>query len=296
MKRQRSLTLLILVSILLCAALFIVLQRKGTVPADSAPVNRADPVMLPAGLEIPRCSGTRQPPETDHEIRHMAAYTLCYRESYEEAEWSAYELTVGELIKDTVRSNDFRPDPGISTGSASLSDYRGSGYDRGHLTPAADMAFNKTAMSESFYLSNMVPQTAGCNRGIWKELEEFVRTETPHTGRIYVISGPVLEHPAAAYKSIGKNNVAVPEYLYKVLLAPRYADETDAATPDDAAGIMAVGFIIPNRDCTGSIWDYAVTVDTVEARTGLDFYSLLDDAAENEAEQSFSRNAWQQSY
>ena len=98
-------------------------------------------IQLPAGLERPLCAAMLHSP--DHEIRLFANYALCYRESYEEAEWSAYCLSDFQLVKNADRSNDFRPDPEISTESAMLSDYRKSGFDRGHLTPAADMSFSQ---------------------------------------------------------------------------------------------------------------------------------------------------------
>lgn len=86
-----------------------------------------------------------------------------------------YELTP-ELISGTQsRTDDFRADPLVSTGSDTLADYSGSGYDRGHLCPAADMKLNQTSMSETFFLSNMSPQGAGFNRGIWSSVEDQVR-------------------------------------------------------------------------------------------------------------------------
>lgn len=245
-------------------------------------------VSLPERLEIPLCAASRH--EADHEIRAFAHYALCYRESYEQAEWSAYCLTSEELAKNAARSNDFRPDPEISTGSASLADYRKSSYDRGHLSPAADFAFDEQAMSETFFMSNMSPQAGGFNRGIWKDLEAQVRVWARLFGRVYVVSGPILEKPAAEYKAIGENRVAVPEFYYKVLLAPLYADEADRATPEDAGGAIAIGFIFPNEKCGGTIFDYAVSVDEVEVRTSLDFFSLLDDSIENEIEQNATQS------
>ena len=73
------------------------------------------------------------------------------------------------------RKNDFRIDPVVKTVSATPADYRNSGYDRGHLCPAGDMAFSEIAMSESFYMSNISPQVPSFNRGIWKTLEQKVR-------------------------------------------------------------------------------------------------------------------------
>ena len=249
-------------------------------------------VALPSGLEIPVCPGAKN--AKDHQIRQFEHYALCYRESYEQAEWSAYELTKDELNKKSGRTNDFREDPEIKTGSATLNDYKGSGYDRGHLTPAADMAFSEKAMSETFYLSNMSPQAGPFNRGIWQQLEAQVRTWAKTFGKVYVISGPILEKPASKYESIGKDNkIAIPQYYYKVLLAPLYADGNDEKTPDDAKSIAALGFILPNEACSGKeFWDFAVSVDEVEKRTGLDFYSLLEDTAEDASEAAFDISIW----
>ena len=130
----------------------------------------------------------------------------------------------------------------------------------------------------------MSPQKGGLNRGIWKDLETEVRLWAKNFGRVYVVSGPILEKPAAEYQSIGENQVAVPEFYYKVILAPLYANEADRATPEDAENVIALGFIFPNEKCTGTLDDYAVTVDEVEARTRLDFFSMLEDKVENEAE------------
>ena len=102
-------------------------------------------------------------------VNHLG-YSLSYNEKNEQASWVAYELTADQVRGTVKRKDSFRSDPLIKTGSASLSDYKGSGYDRGHLAPAADMKWSTTAMSESFFMSNMSPQLPGFNRGIWKKL------------------------------------------------------------------------------------------------------------------------------
>ncbi|MCR4822864.1 MAG: DNA/RNA non-specific endonuclease [Treponema sp.] len=243
-------------------------------------------ISLPLGLEKPVCAASHG--AEDHQIRNFKYYSICYRESYEQAEWSAYCLTEDELTKIATRSDDFRPDPQISTGSASLADYKKSGYDRGHLSPAADFAFSQEAMSESFYMSNMSPQAGGLNRGLWKDLEAQVRLWAGEYGRVYVVSGPVLEKSPSEYKSIGENNVTVPEYYYKVLLAPLYKDDEDRANPENAGGAIAAGFLFPNQKCEGEIFDYAVTIDEIEKRTKLDFFSLLEDRLEENLEANIS--------
>jgi endonuclease G len=125
-------------------------------------------------------------------IRH-AGYSFVYNEAYEQAAWVAYELTEKETDKQYDRTDKFIPDPSVITGSATDSDYSGSGYDRGHLAPAADMGWSSTSMAESFYFSNMSPQVPGFNRGIWKRLEEQVRSWAIEYDTIYVVTGPVLK-------------------------------------------------------------------------------------------------------
>ena len=103
-------------------------------------------------------------------------YALGYIEYHEQAAFVIYKLTAREaLTKEAQRTNRFRRDPEIPTGSATTADYRRSGYDRGHLAPAADMAFSVQTMADSFFMSNMSPQKPAFNRGIWKRLEEQVR-------------------------------------------------------------------------------------------------------------------------
>ena len=247
-------------------------------------------IKLPSGLELPLCPAKKH--AADHEIRMFENYTICYRESYEEAEWSAYRLCDYQLEKNAARSNDFRPDPEISTASALLSDYKKSGYDRGHLTPAADMAFSEKAMSETFFMSNMSPQLPQFNRGIWKDLEAQVRIWAEKFGRLYIVSGPVLAKSPEEYESIGENRVAVPDYFYKVILVPLYEDEQDRKSGDDSKKIAAIGFIIPNKKCDDAFWNYAVSIDEAEKITGLDFYSALEDKAEERAEASFDLSLW----
>ncbi|HBD68553.1 MAG TPA: DNA/RNA non-specific endonuclease [Treponema sp.] len=231
--------------------------------------------LLPQGFEIPLCAEAHED-SPDHEIHEYSAFTLCYRESYELAEWVCYELTREELTKNVKRTNSFRPDEAITTGSASLEDYRNSGYDRGHLAPSGDMLFSQEANLDCFLLSNITPQNASFNSGIWNELENQVRRWAEEYGRVFVITGPVLEKSPSEYQTIGSNKVVVPEYFYKIVLTPVYADEADALTPQDCSRIIVSAYIIPNKKCSDRFWNYKVSVSEVERRTGLDFFSLLD--------------------
>ena len=236
-------------------------------------------------IEIPLCPATRKDEEySDHEVHSYSGFTLCYRESYEDAEWVSYILTSEKTNAITSRTDDFRTDVSITTLSASPADYRGSGYDRGHLAPAADMEWSKESVSESFLMSNMTPQTPGFNRGVWKKLESKVRQWAKDFGEITVVTGPVLEKEASFYKTIGENCVAVPEYFYKVLLAKKITDGEEE--------IICIGFIIPNENTDLSFMDFAVSVDEVEKRTGLDFFSALPDDVEEKTESVFNSALW----
>ncbi|MEQ9439017.1 MAG: DNA/RNA non-specific endonuclease [Cyclobacteriaceae bacterium] len=205
-------------------------------------------------------------------------YTLSYVEEHEQAEWVAYELTQAEVLANTDRTDDFREDPLVITGSASLEDYYRSGYDRGHLAPAGDMGFSDEAMSESFFLSNMSPQDPAFNRGVWKDLEEDVRDWAVANGSLYVITGPVFgtNNP----KKIGPNGVTVPAYFYKVLL--------DYQEPD----IKAIAFLLPNESTSQLPISFVESIDNVEAYTGIDFFPELPDDLEARLEQEVQPERW----
>lgn len=232
-------------------------------------------------LIICAANDENQANNTDHEIHFYEGYSICYRESYEVAEWVSYVLTKEELKTVIGRTNDFRRDFKISTGSADLEDYKKSGYDRGHLAPAADMEWSKKSCSESFLMSNMTPQSPSLNRGMWQQLERQVRTWADKFEKLIVVTGPVLEKKADKYSFIGKNKVAIPEYFFKSILTK---------TKDDS--IIVINFIMPNSKCEGTIWDYCVTTDEIESRCGFDIFSFLQDETEKQIESSIDITQW----
>ena len=163
-------------------------------------------------LEIPLCHATIcGENRDDHEVHRYSGFSLCFRNRYKDAEWVSYTLTQEKLIKNARRTNKFTEDKNISTGSAKLSDYKTSGYDRGHLAPAADMAWSEQSENESFLMSNMTPQVPQFNRGIWKNLEAQVRKYAQNLDFLIVATGPVLEKQPEEYNSIGQSKVCIPE-------------------------------------------------------------------------------------
>ncbi len=245
----------------ICAVISAFLLSVGTGRCDFASLEEA----LPA-------HGPR-----DEIIAHTA-YTLKYDEKYEQAAWVAYILTAERAAAKAPRKDNFRPDPNVPTGSATPDDYRGSGYDRGHLAPAADMKWSPRAQSESFYMSNISPQVPAFNQGIWNDLEEQVRRWADKNGELYIVTGPVL---AGNLPVIGAEDVAVPKYYYKVIL--------DYHAPD----FKAIGFIMPNEASDKPIAAYAVTVDSVQSFTGINFFPALPDSLERVVEGTLQPSQWQ---
>lgn len=214
----------------------------------------------------------------DAQIISHTAYTLEYSEKDEQAKWVAYFLTRERAKKNVERSNQFLIDPKVKTGSADNQDYTNSGYDRGHLAPAADMSWSEQVMRESFYYSNMSPQFPAFNRGIWKKLEELVRAWADLYDTLYIATGPVLTE---VLPSIGVHHVSVPKYYYKVIIkGSRYNYE-------------GIGFIIPNNSSNQPLSSFAVTIDEVEEKTSIDFFTALPDNKELKVESNLCIPCWQ---
>jgi endonuclease G, mitochondrial len=217
-------------------------------------------------------------PSSHGEVIEHTYYTLSYIENAEQAEWVAYHMDRDMLnVPNIGRDREFRPDPNVSTQSATHRDYTGSGYTRGHLAPAGDMAFDSTAMRESFYMSNISPQVRAFNNGVWKELEENVRDWTYKAKDLYIITGPILDEPI---KTIGRGNkVKVPSAFYKILL--------------DYNHKKAIAFIIPHRLSEEPLQSFMTSIDEVELITGIDFFpDMLTDTEQLSLESAFDPSLW----
>ena len=211
-------------------------------------------------------------------IVEREGYALGYMERHEQPAWVQYVMTAEEVSRRAAkRGDDFRPDPEIPTGSATPQDYTRSGYDRGHLAPAADMSFSVKTMSESFYMSNMSPQAPQFNRGVWSRLEKQVRHFAKREGRIVVVTGPIL--PAEKTITIGASRVTVPQYYYKVIY--------DTTPPE-----KMIGFVLSNKGSKADLRTFAVTVDRVEELTGLDFFSEVPQPKQEQLERTITVESW----
>ncbi|MFC1488830.1 DNA/RNA non-specific endonuclease [Thermodesulfobacteriota bacterium] len=207
-------------------------------------------------------------PGPDDQLLCREGYTVGYDYDRKVPTWVAYRLTPDSVNKKFERSNKFKEDTDIPPQYRStLSDYKGSGYDRGHMAASATIDSSYNAMMESFLLSNMTPQLPGLNRQGWRYLEQYVREWTNERGELYVVTGTMFigEHTV-----IG-NGVHVPTHFYKIVFDP--------------AGMDAIAFLVPHRPISKyKLPGYIVSVDEVEQLTGLDFNNLLDDTVEDDIE------------
>ena len=195
----------------------------------------------------------------------MSKYSFKYSEKHEVPKWVAYSLD-STMFSDTLkRLKRFTENGWVITGTANDADYYKSGYDRGHMAPAADMAYNYHILYQSFMYSNVCPQHPSLNRGAWRTLEKVIR-EWAQEDKLYICVGPIL---FGQNKSIGANRVTVPEYFFKVVRKKG----------------AAIGFIMPNRKCYSDITMYVVSVDFVEALTGIDmFYRVNNEEIESKVD------------
>jgi endonuclease G len=163
-------------------------------------------------------------------ITHKAMF-LVYDEEHEQAKWVLHKISTNILEGTVSRTNDFRTDPLVESGSAEeidyfiktkrdngKYDYDGYGYDRGHLAPSADFRWSKKALSESYYYSNMSPQLPSFNREKWADLEGLIRGYVYENKRALIVyTGPVL-HPKLQKVSRSTNKVSIPEQFFKVVV------------------------------------------------------------------------------
>lgn len=204
-------------------------------------------------------------------------YALSYNCSAGIPNWVSWELDLS-WIGNVERSNDFRPDPDLPENcyGSKPYDYRGSGYDRGHLAPSGDRTGSPEDNSATFIMSNIIPQDPANNREIWRELEEYCRDLVFQGKELYIVAGG---HESA--EKIARNRVTVQKYSWKVvLILDRLRDKV---TMDNAETIAVW---VPNsKEVANTNWrDYIVPVDQVEKDTGYNFFSRLPQGVQRQIE------------
>ena len=213
---------------------------------------------------------------SDTLVNYGEAFAVHFNGTRGIANCAIYELVNNELNGTVERSNEFMADDGVK-GCPSPQDYAGRGLDRGHLVPAGDLKWSETAMRQSFMLTNVAPMHKALNEGGWAKLEEKVREWTARDSALLVFTGPVVSESDT---TLAGGRVTVPSAYYKVIMAP-------CVRPT-----RAIAFIYPNGHSGGRLSQYAVSVDEVERRTGLDFFPTLTDDEQRRLESSVNLDAW----
>lgn len=217
------------------------------------------------------------PTSTTGQIVHHENYSLSYSEAHEQAEWVAYELKASHLSNTNHKRPYFEIDDAVKTGAAHWRNYKKSGYDKGHLCPAGDRRFTKTAHDETFLTSNISPQKHKFNAGVWNRLEQKVRYWAKKYDGVFVVTGGILQDNL---KTIGEENVAIPNQFYKVIL-----DNTNGKP-------KVLAFLLPHKDSNLPLYEFVVSVDKLEKLTGIDFFPELNDTIEAKIEASNDYKHW----
>lgn len=221
--------------------------------------------------------GTPTGHEAELQTVQHAAFISAYDEKHEQSRWVMH-IILPEIIEGNFgRSNNFREDTLVKTGTAGKDDYWESGFDRGHLAPSADFRWSAQALSESYFYSNISPQKPELNRERWAEMEDLLRAYVvSQQKKLFVVSGPVFKNNT---EQIGKKNkVTVPDLFYKVAMDP-------------ASG-KSIAFLMPNGNCSSSLLHYAVPIDSVEKITGLNFFPNLNLSEEKILESKLDVTVW----
>lgn len=213
--------------------------------------------------------------DKEYPIISYSAYEVMYNPEYKIPRWVKYELLASET--DGVWSRKglkFTPDPSVSFPQADDYDYRGSGWSRGHMAPAADFKWSSQAMIETFYFTNCCPQDQAMNSGQWHTLEKKVRDWANRYGSLTIYTGPIVLDNV--YGTIGYNKVVVPDAFFKAILA----------------GEQSIAFVMYNHNNNENMQKCAMSVDDLEALTGIDFFAEQVDDFENQVEATYNLRNW----
>ena len=217
------------------------------------------------------------PSSLSSQEKDYRGFRLSFNADNHTPNWVAWELLRSETYGDVARNNNFWQDEDMK-GCPVTDDYKHSGYDRGHMCPAADQKWDPQAMEDCFALTNMAPQAHTLNDGAWKTLENKERNWADRDSAIVIVAGPIYQE--GDRERIGKIGVRVPGAFFKVIIAP-YLDSP-----------RGIAFVYPNTTAPGNMQNYVMTIREVERLTGLDFFSALPDDVEEMIETKASFRDW----
>lgn len=204
-------------------------------------------------------------------------YTLLYDKDLKIPRWVAWHLSPDHTDGIYGRYKNYFEDEDVPLPRATNEDYKGSQWSRGHMCPAGDNKWDEVAMRESNLLTNICPQHASLNSGLWNGIERNCRKWAKEYGDLYIACGPVLLNKE--HETIGLNKIVVPEAFFKVILCLKDNPK-------------AIGYIVWNNEGTKKKDKNINTVDEVERITGIDFFPALPDDIEKEVEAKADIGGW----
>lgn len=264
--------------VLLLGAVVAVAVGFDTGSNSSAPAGKAVEENVSGAPSPQQLTRVVVPAGTDAVELSYEGFDVNFNPAMHQPNYAAWVLEPEETDGPFSRKDvNFAADSRVE-GCATLADYKGSGFDRGHMAPAADMKWSRQAMADCHYLTNMCPQDNRLNAGAWATVETNARKWAQKHGPLVIVAGPVLTDRLT--RTIGKSRIPVPDRFFKVILAPE-------ANPP-----MGLAFIMPNGYVEGGAQSTVVSIDQVEAITGYDFFSDLPDDVEAAVEATSSLRAW----
>lgn len=222
-----------------------------------------DSVTLPSGLPS--------------QIIEYTGFTVNFNKDNHTPNYVVWELLGSEVTNKVSRSDNFWKDETVE-GCPDHFDYSYSGYDRGHMCPAADQKWSERAMNDCFVMANMCPQDHDLNSGAWNTLENKERQWAKRDSALIIVAGPVYKK--SDNLRIGNLGIRVPSGFFKAFLAP-YVEKP-----------RAIAFVYPNMPSPGNMESYAMSIDALESILGFDLFPALPDEIENSIEAEFSFKEW----
>lgn len=281
MKKKLPLILLVACLVVVAAGIYGVSRMDDGSQTDNQRVaNAAGPRGISASAPVGNAADlldVKTPEQLADRRKDYTGFTVSFNKDNRTPNWVAWELLGTETSGGESRSNKFWQDEEME-GCPVTRDYTNSGYDRGHMCPAADQKWSSEAMTDCFVLTNIVPQDHALNAGAWQTLESKERLWAQRDSAILIVAGPV--YADSDTKRIGDAGVRVPGAFFKVMVAP-YLDEP-----------RGIAFVYPNMTSPGNMENYVMTIREVEKLTGYDFFHNLPDEVEEAVETVSSFRDW----
>lgn len=240
------------------------------------------------GIEVPALKGGDMNLFVTHTTQYNGKTVVTY--SYEwdclkkHSRWVAFTFSTATPDNEVGRKGDFKDDPMIPAQYQTHdSDYKGSNYSRGHLCASSDRQYSVEANKQTFYFSNMSPQIQnGFNGDIWNALEIQIQkwgNISASSDTLYVAKGGTIQDNQII-EYIG-NHVPVPKYYFMAVLSLK------------GGNYHAVGFWLEHKAHSNNNYkQYALSIDELEQKTGIDFFANLPDHIENTVEADYRESDW----